>query len=109
MTYKPAIVAAFFKSEGLPPFVTEHHFHTERKWRFDFAWLEEKVALEVEGGCFVFGGHSRGAGMRKDMEKYNSATLLGWRVLRVMPESLCRVETCYMLKRVLGVVKISHV
>lgn len=107
MKYKPAIVAAFFKSEGLPPFVTEFQFHHERKWRFDFAWLDEKVALEVDGGCFVYGSHARGAGIRKDHEKQNAATMAGWKVLRCFPESLCRVETCFMLKRCLGVVKVN--
>lgn len=33
-----------------PEFVREHRFHPTRRWRFDFAWPDEKVALEVEGG-----------------------------------------------------------
>jgi len=73
---------------GLPPPVAEHRFHPVRKWRFDFAWPDRKVALEVEGGVFVQGRHSRGAGIRADIEKYNTATLLGWRVLRYLPEQL---------------------
>lgn len=109
MKYKPAIVAAFFKSEGLQPFVTEYRFHGTRQWRFDFAFIEEKVALEVDGGCFSFGHHARGAGIRKDHEKQNAAVLAGWKVLRCFPETLCTVETAYMLKRALGTVKISHV
>lgn len=53
-----------------------------RKWRFDFYSHEHRLALEVEGGTFISGRHSRGAGMREDMEKYNAATLAGIRVLR---------------------------
>jgi very-short-patch-repair endonuclease len=62
--------------------VREHRFHPERKWRFDFAFLSEKLAVEIEGGVFAFGGHSRGKGFEKDCEKYNAAIKLGWRVLR---------------------------
>ncbi len=59
----------------------EHVFATPRRWRFDFAWPARKLAAEVQGGTWVRGRHSRGAGMRKDAEKYNTAALLGWHVL----------------------------
>lgn len=62
--------------------VREHRFHPTRKWRFDFAFPDQKLAVEVEGGIFTGGRHTRGAGYRKDMEKYNAAAILGWRVLR---------------------------
>lgn len=54
-----------------------------RNWRFDFAWLERKIAVEFEGGVHIRGRHSRGAGFEKDAEKYNTALVMGWRVLRV--------------------------
>ena len=60
----------------------EYCFHSERKWRFDFAFPSEKIAVEIEGGVFKYGGHSRGKGYEKDCEKYNSAVIMGWRVLR---------------------------
>lgn len=60
----------------------EFRFHPSRKWRFDVAIPELKIALEVEGGVFVRGRHVRPTGFLKDMEKYNEATLLGWRVFR---------------------------
>src|SRR5271168_5158384 len=103
MKYNPAIVAAFFEDQNLPPFVREHCFdsRTGRKWRFDFSWLEEKVALEVEGGIWIGGGHSRGSGVAKDMAKYNSAVLLGWKVLRCHPEELCTMDTVAMLSQLL--------
>ena len=53
-----------------------------KDWRMDFAWPSIKLAVEIEGGIFVDGRHSRGAGMRADMRKYNAATLMGWKVLR---------------------------
>lgn len=62
--------------------VEEHKFHPTRRWRFDFADLENKIAIECEGGIWTSGRHTRGAGFSNDTEKYNQAVLLGWRVLR---------------------------
>lgn len=69
------------KSEGLH-FEQEYKFHPTRKWRFDFALLQDKIAVEVEGGIFSNGRHTRGKGYIGDMQKYNAAVCLGWRVLR---------------------------
>jgi len=65
-------------------FVREYKFHPTRQWRFDIAFIEQKIAIELEGGVFsrTIGGHSRGAGYTKDTEKYNQAVVFGWRVLR---------------------------
>ena len=68
---------------GFPVPGREVLFHPTRKWRFDFAWPFYQIALEIEGGTWVSGRHSRGAGMRADCEKYNAAVLAGWKVLRV--------------------------
>lgn len=84
-------------AKSLPVPVTEHVFAAPRRWRFDLAWLDAKVALEVEGGVFSGGRHTRGAGFRKDLEKYNRATVLGWRVVRVLPEQLNTPSTFAML------------
>lgn len=65
--------------------VREYFFHPIRKWRFDFAFPAYKVAIEIEGGIFSKGRHARGIGMEKDMEKYNAATRLGWKVFRFSP------------------------
>lgn len=76
---------------GFPVPVHEHKFHPTRKWRFDFAWPEQKLALEVEGGVYIKThrqGHSSVNGILRDIEKYNAATVLGWRVLRCLPEHL---------------------
>ena len=67
---------------GLPAPVSEHRFDAKRRWRFDRAWVARKIAVEIEGGTWVKGRHSRGSGMRKDAEKYNAATLQGWKVYR---------------------------
>ena len=59
----------------------EYHFHPIRKWRFDIAWPDIKLAVELHGAVFAAGRHSRGMGMSNDCEKNNSAQLLGWNIL----------------------------
>lgn len=71
----------------------------ERDWRFDFAFPEYMVAVEIEGLVYrtlyemkpgekpkrvlsVYGRHASPEGIKADMEKYNAAVLLGWFVLR---------------------------
>ena len=64
----------------------EHRFHHTRKWRFDFAHVQRRVAIEIDGGVWSGGRHSGGAGQIGDMEKHNAAAVLGWRVLRFTPQ-----------------------
>ena len=66
----------------------EFRFHPVRRWKFDFAVPEFMVAIEIEGAIFAKArlGHSSGVGIKQDMEKYNMAQLMGWKVLRYMPE-----------------------
>ncbi len=86
----PAGDLAFQITKGLGIYTVERElkFHPDRKWKFDLALSYYHVAIEIEGGFFLKGGgrHTRGAGARSDMEKYNEAVLLGWRILRVLPE-----------------------
>jgi hypothetical protein len=65
---------------------TEYKFHSTRKWRFDYAIPEYKIAIEIEGGMWINGRHTRGSGAIGDLEKYNQAVLLGWRLLRFTPQ-----------------------
>ena len=77
--------------------IKEHRFHPKRKWRFDYAFPAAKVALEVEGGVWTSGRHTRPQGFLNDIEKYNTATLLGWKVLRTTPDELYTKNTLNML------------
>lgn len=110
----------------LPAPVPEYPFaQPEREWRFDWAWPDiigndgpfvqwsAPVALEVEGGIYgkgppcpvckrrPGGAHGSITGIKRDIEKYNRAAVLGWRVLRVTPEHLKTLETATMLREVL--------
>ncbi|WP_151965469.1 DUF559 domain-containing protein [Acinetobacter soli] len=63
-------------------FEQEYKFHPERNWRADFWITGSKILVEVEGGIWSGGRHTRGKGFIADMEKYNAAAILGFKVLR---------------------------
>lgn len=96
--------------------VKEYKFHDVRKWRFDYAIPAAMIAVEVEGGVFkkrsfvgkdgfiettTGGRHTSGVGFLKDMEKYNTATSLGWRILRVTPDTLLSRATMDLIRKTL--------
>ena len=86
---------------GLPTPDAEIRFHPVRRWRLDYGWPAYRVGLEVEGGVFTQGRHTRGAGALGDMAKYNELACMGWRLLRVVPRQLCTAETLDWIKRAL--------
>ncbi len=102
MKYNPQIVVAFFKEHGLTA-IPEYRFCPERRWRADF-YFEPDILLECDGGLFIAGGgrHNRGASMLKDFEKLNRAACMGFRVLRVTPQSLCMQDTIEMIREALN-------
>jgi very-short-patch-repair endonuclease len=65
----------------LEPPVREYRFSPTRRWRFDFAWPHQRVAVEIDGGTWSGGRHGRGGGSHGDREKFNAGQLLGWCVL----------------------------
>ena len=90
------------RADKLPEPVREHKFHERRKWRFDFCWPDKMLAVEVEGGIWTGGRHTRGDGYEKDAEKYNAATEMGWRILRFTPKYLRSGEALEQVKRILA-------
>lgn len=89
------------KALSLPEPQLEHRFHPERRWRFDLAWPDRKIALEVDGGTWVKGRHTTGVGVYNDSVKFNEAAILGWRVLRVVPNMIRDGEAAKFVERVL--------
>ena len=71
-----------WRAHGGPEPAREFRFCPTRKWRFDFCFPTAMVAIEIDGGTFIRGGHSRGMGQRRDMEKANAAACLRWSLLR---------------------------
>jgi len=95
--------ANVLRENGITNFVEEFRF-CDRKWRFDFAFIKEKIALEIEGGIWKgsVGGHTSGKGYTKDCEKYNTATVMGWKVLRVVKEQVHNEQMINWVRDLLG-------
>lgn len=88
---------------GLPEPVREYRFHDRRKWRIDYYFETngKRVALEVEGGVWTRGRHTRGVGFLGDMEKYNAISAAGIILLRTTPDKLMTDQTIQLLKSAL--------
>ena len=85
-----------------PAFVQQHRFAEGRKFAFDFAWpAPYLVAVELEGGTWIGGRHTRGAGHVNDMEKFTHAAAMGWRILYVTPRELGREKIVKLLMQAL--------
>jgi hypothetical protein len=87
---------------GVPEPVRELVFAPPRRWRFDLAWPEHKLALEIQGGVWVQGRHARGAGITADAEKLSRAAVLGWRVLVVTGEHVKGGQAWTWIREALG-------
>ncbi len=82
--HKLVVDALLASSTLIPPPECEHRFCRSRKFRFDYAWPQQLVAVEIEGGTYGRrkSRHSTGHGYSTDCDKYNLAALGGWIVLR---------------------------
>ena len=67
--------------------VKEYQFHPERKWRFDYAFPDLRIAVEIDGAVWTYGRHNNAKGYIGDMEKLNTAASMGWLVLRFTTEA----------------------
>ena len=81
----------------------EYAFVPGRKFRADFYIPAAKLLVEVEGGTWIAGRHSRGVGMAKDCGKYNLATRLGYRLLRYTTDMVERGDALEDLESILGI------
>lgn len=73
------------KLTGLP-WQPEFRFYPKRLWKADFAQIDTKTIVEIEGGIWQSrGGHTTGIGFIRNIEKYNKAAELGWLVIRLVP------------------------
>jgi len=86
------------KALQIPEPVGEYLFAKPRKFRADFCWVEPRIILEVEGGTWIQGRHSRG---EADHEKYNLAASLGYRVFRTTPKKVAHLDIYHLIKDLL--------
>lgn len=71
---------------GLPEPVREYRAIKDRRFRWDFAWPERKLLVEIQGDIWAGrrgeqSGHTSGTGLTRDYEKNNLAVMAGWQVL----------------------------
>lgn len=128
MSLAENILAVQLDEAGIEYF-QEYMFHPTRKWRFDFAFPGAKLAVEVEGGllgapvhCQVCGAtvmirtktgksivvrqsgrHNVGKGYVSDLEKYQQAVLLGWRVVRVGVDDVKKGRAISLIREILSI------
>lgn len=93
---------AICQAHGLPVPVAEFRFAPPRRWRFDWVWLEQRLAVEIQGGLYTRGRHTRGPALVNEYAKLNAAVIAGWRVLLVTPAQVRSGEACELVKRAMG-------
>lgn len=90
------VFALRWRAVNGPELIRELRFDHRRRWRFDFAHLPTRTAIELEGGQWSSGRHTRGSGFAADCEKYNAAAMQGWAVFR-LTEKMITVPWCECL------------
>lgn len=97
------------KALGLPTPVTEWVFHPTRLWRIDLAFPDYRVGVEIQGGGWINGRHSRGLGMEADAEKMAEAILRGWRIFTATPRQVKKgVVVSWLQRLIVSLPKPTH-
>lgn len=66
-----------------PPLQPEFYFCLDRQWRSDYLVIGTMWLIELEGGAYSGGRHTRAKGFVEDAFKYNAAAMLGYRIIRI--------------------------
>ena len=91
----------FWKRRGLPEPIAEFRFHPTRKWRLDLFFSCANVAVEINGGIWIQGRHTRGSGQIKDFEKLNEAQRMNIKVFQFTPQQMPLESTAEFLRSVI--------
>jgi very-short-patch-repair endonuclease len=81
----------------IPLPIPEYRFTMERKFRIDYAWPVQHVAVEIEGGIWIKGRHIQPGGFKKDMYKYNLLSEQGWFLLRYEPKNIDYMQIKHLI------------
>jgi hypothetical protein len=106
------LLAVQLEQAGIP-FEREYRFAPPRKWRADFAIVHPdatrprlpgfyQILVEIDGGGWVQGRHTRGSGFEKDAEKASAAAILGYRVIRCTPAQVNDGRALSWIRQALG-------
>jgi hypothetical protein len=113
-------LAAQLEQAGIP-FEREYAFAApRRRWRADFAilevvgwngptkvWRPKRLLVEIDGGGFIGGRHSRGQGVANDAEKQSAAAILGYRVIRATPAQVADGSCLSWIQQALGLTEVA--
>jgi very-short-patch-repair endonuclease len=113
-------LAAQLEQAGIP-FEAEYRFHPRRRWRADFVvpypsmqigsfipyTALPQVLVEIDGGAFIGGRHSRGQGVANDCEKTSAAAILGYRVIRCTPAQVADGTALSWIQQALGLAEVA--
>ena len=87
---------------GLPSGHGQARIIPGRGFVFDRVWPAQRVAVEVQGGLYINGAHSRGSGVERDCLKASMAAALGWRVLPVSKAMIESGQAVELIAQALG-------
>lgn len=87
---------------GLPAPTREAYFALPRRWRIDFAYVEQKIAIEYQG---IYGAknasHASIAGLMRDYRKFTELSLRGWTLILIDANSVRTKEALQWVERAL--------
>jgi len=95
------LFASLCQARGLPMPVSEYRFAPPRRWRWDWAFVEEKIAIEQQGGIWTHGRHVRGAALLKEWDKLNEGAVRGWRIVYCSPQQFASGDVLAVVERCL--------
>jgi very-short-patch-repair endonuclease len=94
---------AFVKQHTGIELIAEYAFHPEKKYRMDFANLDLKLSIEIDGGIYMEkSGHNSITGILTSMKKRNEAQVMGWRCLHITVQEKDSQYIIDLLKRFLA-------
>lgn len=99
---KAADLPSLVRLAGLPEPALEATFAPGRRWRWDLSWPDYRVAVEIQGGVWTGGRHTRGKGYTNDCAKLCQGQLLGWLVLWVTTDQVRSGEALATVERALA-------
>ena len=110
ITEAQIVLETHLKELGLKNIEVEHRFARSlcREWRSDYfipAFSQEKICVkipvlvEIEGGAWSAGRHTRGKGYSDDCLKYSTASAMGFKVFRFTTQQVLSGDSKAFLKK----------
>lgn len=93
---------ASLRASGVVGYEREFRFHPTRKWRVDFMFTDQRLAVEVEGAIYRGGGHTTATGLKRDIDKSNALMLMGYRLLRVHGDQVRSGEATALIQQAIA-------